>query len=212
MQYHTLLMPHQDKPFNGDTFIQQEFLKLREKFNLNAVVETGTCLGSTTKWFAENFYQVYTIEVNAEFRNFAVKVFAEQNNIISILGDSSKDLPSVVKGLNDDTIFFLDAHWGNHCPLQQELDAIAEAIPPIKPVIAIHDFVVPGHPELGFDSINGQPFTFEWLKPYFDKIYGGEGNYDHYYNSDATEIKRGIIYVTPKQNGEQKQTKEETAE
>ena len=42
-------------------------------------------------------------------------------------------------------------------------------------------------------------FEFDWIKPKLEMIYGVDG-YDYYYNTDATatEIKRGLIYITPK--------------
>jgi hypothetical protein len=96
----------------------------------------------------------------------------------------------------ENAIFFLDAHWGDFCPLLSELEVIAKYN---FPIIAIHDFKVPNEPTLGYDSINGQAFEYEWIKPSLDAIYG-EGGYDYYYNSNekSTEIKRGIIYITPK--------------
>lgn len=98
--------------------------------------------------------------------------------------------------VNNNTLFFLDAHWGSHCPLKDELKVIAKH--GLRPVIAIHDFYVPGEHGLAFDSYNGQALTFDWLGPVFDEIYGANG-YHYYYNSEAesTEIKVGIIYIVP---------------
>jgi hypothetical protein len=219
-------MPLQEFPFNGDTFVQAEFLKLRDKYKIKTIVETGTCVGSTAKWFGENFNRVFTVELVAQYRNFALRrileseqlppaVMGEQHQTIwflikdkltnngttkikelnSFLGDSVEMLRSyILPRCKNDTMLFLDAHWGDFCPLQEELMAIAEF--KLKPVIVIHDFLVPDHPELGYDFFKEQPFTYEWLKPCFDAIYG-EGGYTHYYNSQATEIKRGLIYVVP---------------
>jgi len=104
-------------------------------------------------------------------------------------------LTGMLSGFGDDTFIFLDAHWGSHCPLKEELEQIRRA--GIKPVIAIHDFVVPNHTELGYDEINGQPFTYEWLKEDIDSVYGEDG-YNVHYNSEAEGAKRGIIYIVPK--------------
>lgn len=196
-EFHRSLMPHQHKPFNADTFVAEEFLKLKAKFNIKNVIETGTCLGATTKWFAENFDHVYTIEAVNEYRQFALRFFKDKTNIESILGKSEVEIKEVLKKCENDTIVFLDAHWGNDCPLQYELEAIAER--EIKPVIVIHDFLNPEHPNMGFDSYNGQPFTFEWLNPLFDNIYG-IGNYSYHYNQQATEINRGVIYLYPNES------------
>ena len=166
-----LLMQNQEGALNQDTFAQQEFINLKNKFGLKYAIETGTCLGYTTDFLCDNYKKVHTIEISEKFK--MIKDLPEQENIF----------------------IFLDAHWGHHCPLKEELKQIKET--GIKPVIAIHDFVVPNKPQLGFDSIKGQPFNYEWLKDDFDSIYGEEG-YDYYYNSESVGAKRGIIYITPK--------------
>jgi hypothetical protein len=197
-----MLMPHQMEAFNGDTFAEKEFLKLKAEFGIVKAVETGTCFGSTTIFLAKNFGAVCTIEINKEYLSIAVDRFVEagvRDTVKAYLGDSSVVLADIIKlhRVEDDTIFFLDAHWNNHCPLLEELAAIASA--KLKPVIVIHDFKVPNEPELGFDSYDGQPFTYEWIKVFLDVIYG-LGGYGFYYNTSetSTEIKRGIIYITPK--------------
>lgn len=190
------LMAFQQGAFNQDTFIQEEFKKLKEKFGLNIAIETGTCYGYTSEFLSTLFKEVRTVEINEEFLTIAkANRLSALKNVKCNLGSSSNLMSNLLKGCGDDTMVFLDAHWQNHCPLKEELQAIADT--GIEPVIAIHDFKVPNRPDLGYDSIGKQPFTFEWLKNDFDDIYG-EDNYDYYYNSEATAVKRGIIYITPK--------------
>ena len=189
-----ILMPFQMESFNGDYFVREEFLKLKSEFDILNVVETGTCLGSTTIFFSQNFENVHSVEINNEYLNIA----RERNpNANYYLGSSDQLLPQIIEKLNGKTIFFLDAHWENHCPLLNELNCIATM--QNKPIIVIHDFNVP-NTSLGFDSYNGQVFNYEWIKPKLDAIYGID-NYKFYYNSDekSTEVKRGVIYITPKE-------------
>jgi hypothetical protein len=54
-----VLMPYQSKPLNNDHFACAEFLKLRDKFNVNTLMELGSCVFGSTKFFAENFQKVY---------------------------------------------------------------------------------------------------------------------------------------------------------
>ena len=191
-----LLMQYQEGALNCDTFAQSEFLRLKKEFKLKYAIETGTCLGYTTAFLCQHYEVVKTIEVNAKFLNIAkVNRLNQFDNCKMFFGDSSKDLYGMLENIDDSTFIFLDAHWGNHCPLKDELQQIARAN--IRPVIAIHDFLVPNKPELGYDSINGQPFTFEWLKSDIDAIYQKNG-YDYHYNNESTGAKRGIIYITPK--------------
>jgi predicted O-methyltransferase YrrM len=183
-----ILMPYQSFPFNGDHFIEQEFLKLRDRFNITTAVETGTCLGYTTLWLAKNFERVVTIELNKTFLDIARRKFLEHPNIISIRGNSG-DLLSSLK-VDSNTIFFLDAHWRDQCPLHDELKAIADL--KIKPVIAIHDFKTDDE-RFGYDSYKGQPFEIEWIK---HLLYN---KYSYHYNTGFVEqsAQRGIIYIYP---------------
>ena len=52
-------MKNEGFPFNGDSFMKLDFLKLKEK-GFNTVVETGTYHGDTTEWLCDNFDKVYT--------------------------------------------------------------------------------------------------------------------------------------------------------
>jgi hypothetical protein len=203
MQEIPTLMPFQLTPFNGCTFIQEEFLKLKKKFNISTVIETGTCLAGTTIWLAQNFDRVFTVEVNKTWLKIAInriEAAAVGDKVKAYLGKSEQVVDDIIKlyTLANNVIFFCDAHWSEACPLQDELRAIAQN--KLKPCICIHDWYVPNEPELGYDIYAGQPFTYEWIKPNLDEIYGVD-NYDYYYNSSerATGAKRGIIYITPKQ-------------
>lgn len=198
------LMPFQLEPLNGDVFAQHEFLVLKKKWKLDVAAETGTALGSTTMFLANIYEKVLTIDINKEYLGHAKKRFSEMNGnserIVAHLGDSDKDfLPLMFEHDYRERVFcFLDAHFLAHCPLMSELEQIGHQLK--NPVIAIHDFKVPDNPELGFDTYNGTPFTFDWIKKRLDFVYGDSG-YDYYYNSqDRSEgAKRGIIYITPKQ-------------
>jgi hypothetical protein len=188
------LMPHQWEAFNGDTFIQENFLKLKEEFHINTAIELGTCLGSTALWLSDHFWHVFTIEVNPTFAQIAKERLEGCPNVMLIVGDSTEELPKIE--FDDNTIIFIDSHWYDVCPMIQELTIIADK--KVKPVIAIHDFYVPNE-NLGYDEIHGQPFTMMWINQYIINIYG-ENGFDYYYNStsESTEIKRGIVYITPK--------------
>jgi hypothetical protein len=188
------LMPHQWEAFNGDTFIQENFLTLKYFYDIDTAIELGTCLGSTALWLADNFDHVFTIEVNPTFAEVAKERLEGKSNVTLIVGDTTEELPKI--NFFDNTIIFIDSHWYEVCPMKQELNIIANS--GAMPIIAIHDFYVPDEPNLGYDSINGQRFDIEWIKPELDAIYGEIG-YDYCYNDDkhSTEIKRGIIYITP---------------
>lgn len=190
------LFNDQDKPFAGDTFMERDFLALRDRFGINLFVETGTCYGSTALWASENFPYVYTFEKHEGTYNVARSRIPEYGIIDLKLKDSVDGLRGLIPLLKPDVkiLFFLDAHFDKHCPLIDELKAIADS--GIKPVIAVHDMFVPGRPDLGYDTWNGKRFTFEWLKPHLERIYAG-GPWGHHFNNEATGAKRGCLYCYP---------------
>lgn len=187
--------------FNNDRFICNTFINLKNAFNIDTIVETGTYHGDTTVYLAQNFKNVYSIEVQKENYDISLNKLKSQNLQAKLfLGKSEEILKNVIieNNISSNSIFYLDAHW-YECPLQKELEIIADC--KIKPIIAIHDFVVPDSQTLGFDSYNDQPFTFEWLKYNFDKIYNCK--YYYWYNNDffSEGAKRGIIYLAPNNYG-----------
>ncbi len=199
------LMPHQQEPFNADVNVCAEFLKLKEKFNITTAIETGSCLYSTSKWLGDNFGNVYTVEVNEDFAKHGRYKVADMPNVHSSIDDSVRWLNGIINfniKQDEKCLYFGDAHWNDSCPLLGELQALSSLQTLQKPVIVIHDFKVPNEPNLGYDDIHGQAFEYDWIKPYLENIYGADG-YDYYYNSDATstDIKRGLIYITPKVYG-----------
>ena len=194
-----VLMPFQDLPFNGDTFVCKEFLKLKEKFNLNVAVETGSCLYSTSKWLGENFPNVYTIELSEEYSKHGIHKVAGMLNVHTYLGDSVQNLQRLTDVLTQDdrAIFFLDAHWGENCPLLQELDVLTKIKTNLPPLIAIHDFFT-GDEKLGWDEYNGQRFDYQWIEPKVKALESAFNcSYSHYYNTEAENGMRGVIYLIP---------------
>ena len=61
---------YEDEPFAGDVITEYEFIKLKNKFNIKNVVETGSFVFSTTLWFCQNFDMVYTYK---PCRNYAIR-------------------------------------------------------------------------------------------------------------------------------------------
>lgn len=183
--------------FEGDHHIAAKIQQLIKEFDINWVIETGTYKAGTTLRLASMCEMVSTIEINAEFYKQAEKRIAGKDNITLYYGDSVAALPLLLKATMDKNIlFFLDAHWAQ-LPLLAELEIIAEHKKRHgNIVIAIHDFKVPGHPELGFDTYSNVTLEWEYIKASVEKIYGKEG-YAIQYNSEAAGARRGIIYIRP---------------
>jgi len=192
-------MPFQDLPFNGDGHVCREFLRLKEKYRLNTAVETGSCLYSTTKWLGDNFGKVHTIEISEEYSRHGIHKIADMPKVTAHIGDSVEHLIrlSSVLGKKDRAIFFLDAHWGDNCPLLAEMDALTKMRLAIPPVVAIHDFYT-GDERFGWDEYNGQRFDYGWIEPKVKALEEAFGcKYEHHYNTEAENGMRGLIYITP---------------
>lgn len=192
-------MPFQDLPFNGDSFMEKEFLRLRDKYNLNVAVETGSCLYSTSKWLGDNFKIVHTIELSEEYSKHGIYKVADMPNVNTHLGDSVMHLKRLCDVLtqNDKVIFFLDAHWGENCPLLAELDVLTNMKLALPPIIAIHDFYTKDE-KLGWDEYNGQRFDYTWIQPKVQALEQSfDCRYNHFYNTEAINGMRGVIYLTP---------------
>ena len=108
-------------------------LFIRKNFNVGIFVETGTFKGETTRWAADHFERVITIELSKELFNRAVQKFQHQHNVDLKFGDSSQELPKIISEIGRSAVFWLDAH---HCcsmntagkgvmaPILCEIDAI----------------------------------------------------------------------------------------
>lgn len=181
--------------FENDSFAKEKMKQIIADNNINVVIETGTYLGSTTKHFSQWVPKVITIEVNKDNYEKSLKELANYTNVAQFFGSSDTVLEEILPLFRQDNIFFfLDAHWNEYNPLINELAVIASN--KIKPIIAIHDFKVPGHPELGFDTYGDIIYEWDWIKSSIEAIYGEKG-YRIEYNSEATGAKRGIIYIFP---------------
>lgn len=182
------------KGFEGDEYLAADIANICKVKEVDLIIETGTYRGFTTQRLAE-LAETYTVELNEEFFKESKKNIGDNPKITQFLGNTVDFLKEQLPKLKDKKLlFFLDAHFYNQpCPLLHELAVIAEN--KIKPIIAIHDFLNPSHLDYGYDIYNGQPFTWEWIKPSIEKIYGE--NYSFHYNDKATGAKRGVIFIQP---------------
>lgn len=181
--------------FEGDTIMRDRFERLITDYKIDLVIEGGTYLGGTTRQLAKMVAHIITIEVNAVHYARARTILKDLTNVHQMLGSTVDLLPIVLEGLQRNVLIFLDSHWLDHNPLLEELDIIYKS--GLKPVIAIHDFKVPGQLDLGFDTYKDIVYEWSWIKPNVERIYGVDG-YIAEYNSKAVGAKRGVVYLMPK--------------
>jgi hypothetical protein len=65
--------------------------------------------------------------------------------------------------LGERPMFFLDAHWLDNWPLEEEMRIITEKIP--SAVILIDDFKVPGDSRFKYDKYKDKECSIELIKP-----------------------------------------------
>lgn len=185
------------KGFEGDESLKDEFKALVDKFKINAIVETGTYRGATTKRLIELAREVHSIEINENNFREACENCTHESGINLYLDSSEKALPKLIDKLkeeNKNILFFLDAHWNDYNPLLDELKIIANK--GLSPVIAIHDFKVP-ETDLGFDSYNGQDYDFNWIESSLKEIYPEGFNFHFNDETKSTGARRGVIFIYP---------------
>lgn len=176
--------------FNRDSILHDKFKQLIEDNEIEVVIETGTYHGKSTKAFADMGVEVYSVDSNETYLNIAKDYLQGVANLT--LGNSPDFLMQLLPTIKDKKILmFLDAHWEHHCPLIDELKAIAEC--GVKPIIAIHDFKVPNK-DFGYDVYHGQDFEWDWIAPTVATIYD---KFTHYYNTEAEGAKRGVVFIEP---------------
>lgn len=122
---------------------EQLIADIREEFDVEYFVETGTNVGQTAEWASEQFDQVVTIEMDADVYEQALDERGHIDNIEFVKGMSQEELEHVVPELDSPAVFHLDAHCGGKwaatageslersdvppCPVLEELDVIAES-------------------------------------------------------------------------------------
>ena len=180
--------------FPMDVYFAERIKEFVKDYGMLNFVETGVDKASTAIIAAKICEKYIGIEIKTDSCNLARKRFIENNitNAEIIQGNS----PAVLLGLMhkidvSKTIFFLDAHWDSYWPLLDEIETISNG----KGIIIFHDMVVPGHPELGFDTYKNQPLDYDYVK---ESLARWSKNHRIEYNTKIGHAQpRGIGYVFP---------------
>lgn len=128
---------------------QAQTLALQAEHDIHLFIETGTYKAGTTRWAAQHFDRVITIEgYEPRYARFIASGVPE--NVTAVFGDSRFKLAEVLRSINERALYWLDAHWcgegatdsgGDECPLREELDAILahEAQTGVQHILLIDD-------------------------------------------------------------------------
>jgi hypothetical protein len=102
---------------------------------ITAFVETGTYHGNTTRWAAQHFDSVFTMEQAEGLYQQHHQELRALGNVEPLYGDSKILLPQVIAKLGGrPALFWLDGHWSggetagenDQCPLLSELETLKD--------------------------------------------------------------------------------------
>ncbi|MFD5856069.1 hypothetical protein [Streptomyces chartreusis] len=179
-------------PFGFDITTALQIDSLVDAYGCDGIVETGCFLGDTTQYLANRYphLPVRTCDVDKNHAAFTQQRLASDNNVTVLHGDSAVLLPKLLCGLNRPLVY-LDAHWLDRWPLQEELAVIHDA------VVAIDDFNI-GHDRFGYDHYDGEecgPGLVAQALPEADELFVGNPYADYKVPCLQTGRRSGTGYV-----------------
>jgi len=191
--------------FNGQAQRKRIFADIVSAVPFDAIVETGTCLGDTTRYMSRTTRQrVYSCELSQTFYSLAKMRLAGLTDIHLELTDSRRFLRKLGQNeLVDKYVFFyLDAHWYDDLPLAEEIDIIGSYWKQF--VVMIDDFKVPCDPDYGYDDYGGDKVLgLELLRTVLTKqnlvLYFPAAS-----SKEETGARRGCVVAAPKGEMSQK--------
>lgn len=180
--------------FNLAPEITPIFTFLAHEYEIDTVVETGTCDGNTSIALARVFPFVHTIEVvEASYLRVKEK-FSHIPNIECHLGSSEIVLQEILPTIADKrALFYLDAHWDSFWPLLDELEEISKTHQD-NCIIVIDDFKVPGRRDIYYDAYGEAECSFEYIKEKLDSVYS---SYTYHYLIPKSTWSRAKFIAIP---------------
>ncbi len=109
-------------------------LQLRDRYELQNFIETGTSDGATSAWAASHFDSVITAEYCRQVYDRTVTRHGHIQNIDFVFGDSRSILEDIVPKLTRPAIFWLDSHWCGPSASSYGEDDQCSLIGEIRPV------------------------------------------------------------------------------
>lgn len=154
----------------------EQILKLRDKFNISTLVETGTFKGINAKFHAQNFKEVLTCELMEEYFKIAKERLRPYKNVFIHKQASPDFLRGFIQKYNQenrkDIVFmYLDAHFYNPSLPPEEKWVVVQELKALKGfkncIISIHDFDCEG---LGHCIYGGEDLGWPVVKEDLMKV------------------------------------------
>lgn len=184
------LWPGMREPFNGQYVRLRTVRALISDFEPDAFIETGTFLGSTTRFFCGNGVPVYTIELKWSFWVLARLRLGWNAGVDVMRLDSITGLRQLALGSAfRRPLVYLDAHWWSDLPLAEELSAIFASWP--EAIVVIDDFEVDGDNGYAFDRYGDVSLSLAHISLPRDVTPAFPAGNAH----DETGARRGTLYL-----------------
>lgn len=156
---------------HDDPILQEVFQLVGKEAQVSSIVETGTYLGSSTSFMAEKFpsLKIHTCEIESKNYKKAKTNLKKFPNVKIYKGHSPKFLEYLIERnlLGEKPLFFLDAHWWDNWPLEEEIKIITHNLK--SAVIIIDDFKVPDKKQFKFDFYGEKECSLDLIKPKMNK-------------------------------------------
>lgn len=180
---------------NGCPDNQSLFYYIKNKYQIDVAVETGTHKAATTLFLSTYFKEVHSVELSQEFYNESKHKLRNVNNATLYLDSSQNVLEKILPNLKDKKIFFyLDAHGHSYWPLLDELSIISKTHKD-NCVIVIDDCLVPGRSDITFDMWNGIPCCYDFFRENLEKVFT---EYTYHYVIPEKVNRRARFMAIPK--------------
>lgn len=102
--------------------VKQRNLREIAAGKINVFVETGCLVGDTLFALKDDFKNIYSIELDPFLFSVVKRRFSADLHIKIILGDSSKELPILLKEIREPALFWLDGHYSGEGTGRADLD------------------------------------------------------------------------------------------
>ena len=132
-----------------DKIALEEILKLRDEFNIETAIETGTWRGTNTELYARHFKDVYSIDIDTDALAIASSKLKSYPNVKLVNMPSWEALSLLKASYNfkmrkDIVFFYLDAHFFDPKLPPEDKWVVVKELKALKDfpncVICIHDF------------------------------------------------------------------------
>lgn len=190
--------PGIQQPFNGQILRLRTVRAVIDAFEPDAFVETGTFVGSTTRFFSGNGVPVYTTEVKRHFWLLARIRLGWSRDITVMRGDSRIALKRLAQHESfARPLIYLDAHWWDDFPLNEELDLVFRSW--ADAVVVVDDFRVDGDDGYAFDTYDGVALAISDIKVPDGVMLAAPAQP----SSQETGARRGALYLAKGPRAEQ---------